>query len=61
MELLPCGLTHPSVLEAGGIDPNEYQGFAFGLGMSRLVMSRFGIDDIRYLQGGDLRFLKQFS
>ncbi|MCL4159528.1 UNVERIFIED_CONTAM: hypothetical protein GTU68_019047 [Idotea baltica] len=61
MELLPCGLTHPRVLEAGGINPNEWQGFAFGLGLSRLVMSRFGIDDIRYLQGGDLRFLKQFS
>ncbi len=61
LELLPCGLVHPKVLEYGGIDPNEWQGFAFGLGLSRLVMSRFEIDDIRYLQGGDLRFLKQFS
>ena len=60
MELLPCGLVHPRVLEYGGIDPNHWQGFAFGLGLSRLVMSRFGIDDIRHLQGGDLRFLKQF-
>jgi len=60
MELLPCGLVHPRVLEYGGIDPKEWQGFAFGLGLSRLVMSRFGIDDIRHLQGGDLRFLKQF-
>lgn len=61
LELLPCGLVHPKVLEYGGIDPNEWQGFAFGLGLSRLVMSRYQIDDIRYLQSGDLRFLKQFS
>jgi len=61
LELLPCGLIHPRVLEFGGIDPNEWQGFAFGLGLSRLVMSRFKIDDIRHLQGGDLRFLTQFS
>lgn len=61
MELLPCGLVHPKVLEAGGIDPKEWQGFAFGLGLSRLVMSRFQIDDIRHLQGCDLRFMKQFS
>ncbi|MFN8388822.1 MAG: phenylalanine--tRNA ligase subunit alpha [Bdellovibrionota bacterium] len=60
LELLPCGLVHPRVLEYGGIDPKEWQGFAFGLGLSRLVMSRFQIDDIRHLQGGDLRFLKQF-
>jgi phenylalanyl-tRNA synthetase alpha chain len=61
MELLPCGLVHPKVLEYGGLDPKEWQGFAFGLGLSRLVMSRFQIDDIRHLQSGDLRFLKQFS
>ena len=60
MELLPCGLVHPKVLESGGLDPKQWQGFAFGLGLSRLVMSRFGITDIRYLQSGDLRFLKQF-
>jgi phenylalanyl-tRNA synthetase alpha chain len=60
LELLPCGLIHPRVLEAGGIDPTQWQGFAFGLGLSRLVMSRFGIDDIRHLQGADLRFLRQF-
>lgn len=60
LELLPCGLVHPKVLEHGGIDPNEWQGFAFGLGLSRLVMSRYQIDDIRHLQSGDLRFLKQF-
>ncbi|MCC6220962.1 MAG: phenylalanine--tRNA ligase subunit alpha [Deltaproteobacteria bacterium] len=60
LELLPCGLIHPKVLEYGGLDPELWSGFAFGLGLSRLVMSRYGIDDIRYLQSGDLRFLKQF-
>ena len=60
LELLPCGLVHPRVLEHGGLDPKEWQGFAFGLGLSRLVMSRFQIDDIRHFQSGDLRFLKQF-
>lgn len=60
MELLPCGLVHPKVLEAGGIDPSQWQGFAFGLGLSRLVMSRYQIDDIRHLQGSDLRFMRQF-
>lgn len=61
LELLPCGLVHPRVLEYGGIDSSQWQGFAFGLGLSRLVMSRYQIDDIRHLQGGDLRFLRQFS
>jgi phenylalanyl-tRNA synthetase alpha chain len=60
VELLPCGLVHPNVLRAGGIDPAEWNGFAFGLGLTRLVMMRYGIDDIRYLQSGDLRFLRQF-
>jgi phenylalanyl-tRNA synthetase alpha chain len=60
VELLPCGLVHPNVLRAGGIDPLLWNGFAFGLGLSRLVMMRYGIDDIRLLLGGDLRFLKQF-
>ena len=60
VELLPCGLVHPNVLRAGGIDPELWNGFAFGLGLSRLVMMRYGIDDIRLLLGGDLRFLKQF-
>lgn len=60
VELLPCGLVHPNVLRAGGIDPEEWGGFAFGLGLTRLVMMRYGIDDIRYLQSGDLRFLRQF-
>ena len=60
LELLPCGLVHPRVLEYGGIDPKQWQGFAFGLGLSRLVMTRYAISDIRHLQAGDLRFLKQF-
>jgi len=60
VELLPCGLVHPNVLRMGGIDPEEWGGFAFGLGLTRLVMMRYGIDDIRYLQSGDLRFLRQF-
>ena len=60
VELLPCGLVHPNVLRASGIDPEQFGGFAFGLGLTRLAMMRYGIDDIRQLQGGDLRFLEQF-
>jgi phenylalanyl-tRNA synthetase alpha chain len=51
---------HPNVLRMSGIDPDQWNGFAFGLGLTRLVMMRYGIDDIRHLQGGDLRFLEQF-
>jgi phenylalanyl-tRNA synthetase alpha chain len=60
LELLPCGLIHPQVLRAGGLDPDEWQGWAFGLGLSRLVMMRFGVPDVRLLLGGDTRFLSQF-
>jgi phenylalanyl-tRNA synthetase alpha chain len=60
IELLPCGMVHPNVLRSGGIDPDEWSGFAFGLGLSRLVMLRYGIDDVRLLLSGDLRFLEQF-
>ncbi|MBV8896939.1 MAG: phenylalanine--tRNA ligase subunit alpha [Acidobacteriaceae bacterium] len=60
VELLPCGLVHPNVLRTSNIDPDEWGGFAFGLGLTRLAMMRYGIDDIRQLQGGDLRFLCQF-
>ena len=60
VELLPCGLVHPNVLKSGGIDPSEYSGFAFGLGLNRLIMMRYGINDIRHFQSGDIRFLKQF-
>ena len=61
VELLPCGMVHPNVLKAGGVDPNEWNGFAFGLGLDRLVMMKYGIDDIRHLHGGDVRFLEQFE
>ena len=61
VELLPCGLIHPRVLEMSGIDPNQWNGFAFGLGLTRLAMMRYAIDDIRWLQSGDLRFLGQFA
>ena len=60
VELLPCGLVHPHVLRMSNIDPEEWGGFAFGLGLTRLAMMRYSIDDIRQLQGGDLRFLTQF-
>ncbi len=60
VELLPCGLVHPNVLKAGKIDPREYSGFAFGMGLDRLVMMRYGINDIRLFHSGDLRFLEQF-
>ncbi len=61
IELLPCGMVHPNVLTAGGIDPEQWTGFAFGLGLSRLTMLRYGIDDVRLLLSGDLRFLEQFA
>jgi phenylalanyl-tRNA synthetase alpha chain len=60
VELLPCGLVNPNVLRLSGIDPEEWNGFAFGLGLTRLAMMRYAIDDIRQLLGGDLRFLRQF-
>jgi phenylalanyl-tRNA synthetase alpha chain len=60
VELLPCGLVHPNVLRLSGINPEEWGGFAFGLGLTRLAMMRYGIDDIRLFQSGDLRFVCQF-
>ncbi len=60
VELLPCGLVHPRVLEFGGVDPDEYSGFAFGLGLTRLAMMKYNIPDIRLLNAGDLRFYEQF-
>ena len=60
VELLPCGLVHPAVLRSGGLDPDEWNGFAFGLGLTRLAMMRYAIDDIRLFASGDLRFLEQF-
>ncbi|MDO5552733.1 MAG: phenylalanine--tRNA ligase subunit alpha [Planctomycetia bacterium] len=61
IELIPCGLIHPEVLRHGGIDPKEYSGFAFGIGLTRLAMMKYGIRDIRFLNSGDLRFNEQFS
>lgn len=61
MEFCGCGLVHPAVLRAGGIDPQAYSGFAFGMGLDRLVLLRYSIDDIRHFMGGDLRFLRQFG
>jgi phenylalanyl-tRNA synthetase alpha chain len=60
VELMPCGLVHPAVLRYSGADPEEWSGFAFGLGLTRLAMMRYGIDDIRLMMSGDLRFLRQF-
>lgn len=60
IEFMGAGMVHPNVLRAGKIDPKKYQGWAFGFGLTRLVMMRYGIDDIRLLTGGDLRFLEQF-
>jgi phenylalanyl-tRNA synthetase alpha chain len=60
LEILGSGMVHPNVLKAGGIDPKKYQGFAFGFGLDRLVMLKYGIDDIRLFNSGDLRFLEQF-
>ncbi|MDY6935754.1 MAG: phenylalanine--tRNA ligase subunit alpha [Spirochaetota bacterium] len=60
VEVLPCGLVHPNVLRYGKIDPENWSGFAFGLGLDRLVMMRYGINDIRYLLSGDIRFVIQF-
>lgn len=61
IELCPCGLIHPKVLEMGGINPEEYSGFAFGLGLSRLAMMKYGISDLRILNSCDLRYLKQLG
>jgi phenylalanyl-tRNA synthetase alpha chain len=60
VELLPCGLVHPAVLRYSKVDPEKWSGFAFGLGLTRLAMMRYAIDDIRLFASGDLRFLKQF-
>lgn len=60
IEFMGAGMVHENVLKAGGIDSKEYQGWAFGFGLTRLVMMRYGIDDIRLLTSGDLRFIRQF-
>jgi phenylalanyl-tRNA synthetase alpha chain len=60
LEMGGAGLVNPKVFEAVGVDPKEWQGFAFGFGIDRLVMLKFGIDDVRYLYNGDLRLINQF-
>lgn len=61
VELCPCGMIHPNVLREGGIDPNEYSGFAFGCGLTRLAMMKYKINDIRILNSGDIRNLESFN
>ncbi len=60
IEILGCGMVHPHVLEMSGIDPNEYSGFAFGVGLERIALLKYEIDDMRLLYENDIRFLKQF-
>jgi len=61
IEMLGCGMVHPNVLEAVGYDPQEWQGFAFGMGIDRIAALRFGITDIRVFYENDMRFLRQFA
>lgn len=61
LEVLGCGMVHPAVLEASGIDSEQYRGYAFGMGVERLAMLRYGVNDLRLFFENDLRFLKQFN
>ena len=61
IELCPCGMIHPNVLEESGIDSTKYSGFAFGIGLTRLAMMKYKINDIRVLNSGDLRYLENFN
>jgi phenylalanyl-tRNA synthetase alpha chain len=60
IELLGCGMIHPNVLKEGGIDAEKYTGFAWGMGIDRLVMMKYGIEDVRHFESANLRFLRQF-
>ena len=60
LEIAGAGMVHPVVLQNGGYDPAEWSGFAFGLGVERPAMMKYGVKDIRYFYGNDLRFLRQF-
>ncbi|MBR2640941.1 phenylalanine--tRNA ligase subunit alpha [Candidatus Saccharibacteria bacterium] len=60
LEMLGCGMIHPNVLKMAGIDPARYHGFAWGGGIDRLVMLKYGLDDVRHFESGNLRFLKEF-
>lgn len=61
IEILGCGMVHPNVLEVGGVDSEEYSGFAFGMGVERIAMLKYGVDDIRLFYENDLRFIDQFK
>jgi phenylalanyl-tRNA synthetase alpha chain len=61
LEILGCGMVHPNVLRTAGIDPEEFTGYAFGMGVERLTMLRYGVDDLRLFFENDLRFLRQFK
>jgi len=61
MEIMGCGMIHPNVLKEAGIDPEVYSGFAWGLGVERMVMLKYGIEDIRHFMSGNLEFLRQFK
>jgi phenylalanyl-tRNA synthetase alpha chain len=60
LEMLGCGMIHPNVLSAAGIDPTIYRGFAWGGGIERLVMLKYGIEDMRQFESGKLQFLRKF-
>jgi phenylalanyl-tRNA synthetase alpha chain len=60
LEIMGCGMVHPKVFEYSGIDPERYSGFAFGMGVERLAMLRYGVNDLRLFFDNDLRFLEQF-
>ena len=61
MEILGCGMVHPNVLRACGVDPDEYQGFAFGMGVDRLAMLKYGMPDLRDMFSSDTRWLKHYG
>jgi phenylalanyl-tRNA synthetase alpha chain len=61
LEILGCGMVHPNVLENAGVDPEEFTGYAFGMGIERLAMLRYGVNDLRTFFENDLRFLRQFQ
>jgi phenylalanyl-tRNA synthetase alpha chain len=60
IEMMGAGMVHPNVLTNAGLDPQKYQGFAFGMGLDRLALLRWGIDDVRHMHSADLRFINQF-
>jgi phenylalanyl-tRNA synthetase alpha chain len=61
LEMLGCGMIHPNVLKMAGIDPSKYHGFAWGGGIDRLVMLRYGLKDVRSFESGNLNFLRNFK